>query len=144
MDNQTTLAGMEEIPISTGEKRKVLLTRTSGMPMVSIREVKNNGVRNLVQEITLVDEEISKVALELMRPAGGAQVQQVLDDEQNLGSLAVILVTEALQAVVAFKKGDVLTGIDKTSESFKAASRLRWRAHAALALKKQIDQETKK
>ncbi len=142
MDNQSS--GMDVVQISESEKRKIVLLRTSGMPMVFIREVKNNGVRNTILEITLVDEEIAKVALELMRPTGAEAGQPGPDDgEQNLGHLAVLLVTEALQAVVAFKKGDVITGIDKTSEAFKAASRLRWKAHAALALKKQIDQAAK-
>jgi hypothetical protein len=137
----TTTTGVDEVMIADSQKRKVILTRTDGMPMVSIREVKCVGGRNHHQEVTLVDEELARVALELMRPSPG-QAAAAEGDQPELGALAVKAVVEALAAALAFRAGDVVGGIEHTSAAFQAAAKLRFKAHGQLALKKQLDAET--
>jgi hypothetical protein len=135
---KTTMSETDEVVVANGEKRKVILTRSVGVPMVSIREVKSNGVRNVHQEVTLVEEELQKVALELMRPDAATEAA-ACGDEPDLAALAVKLAVNALLAVAKFRAGDVVGGIENTSAAFQAAAKLRFKAHGLLAVKGQLD-----
>lgn len=135
---KTTMSETVEVVVADGEKRRVVLTRSVGVPMVGIREVKDNGVRKLHQEVTLVEDELHKVALELMRPGPGA-VAAAEGEEPDLAALAVKLAVNALLAVGKFRAGDVVGGIENTSAAFQAACKLRFKAHGLLAVKGRLD-----
>jgi len=137
---KTTKCDVDEVVVSGGEKRRVLLTRTIGAPMVSIMEVKDNGVRKVHQEVTLVEDELQKVALELMRP-DAAVAAAAEADEPDLAALAAKLAVNALLAAGKFRAGDVVGGIENTSAAFQAACKLRFKAHGLLAVKKTLEAE---